>query len=338
MAREEIHKDFDRLVSRYLSGELSPEELAWFQEELGKDPEKKDLLDSYQLIWDSAAPDENYDLDSEWDLLQKKIPGFKADSLPLREMGVGRRLQYYSYRIAAILVLGVVLSFSWIYVNRIMGTVRVLADDHAVELIMEDGTAVTINRNSSLRYSKSFEQGERKVYLSGEAWFDVARDTSMPFVIDAGVALVEVLGTSFNVNAYRENPTVEITVESGLVALSGKADQKDQIVMKAGTGGSYNKSLKQLKLIPSSDPNSISWLTRELYFDGSSLREVCSLVNKVYGVNMLITNEELYSCPITVTFRDQSLESILKVLESTLDLQITRDGDEIRLDGEGCVE
>jgi hypothetical protein len=53
---------------------------------------------------------------------------------------------------------------------------------------------------------------------------------------------------------------------------------------------------------------------------------------------MLITNEELYSCPITVTFRDQSLESILKVLESTLDLQITRDGDEIRLDGEGCVE
>jgi hypothetical protein len=104
MAREEIHKDFDRLVSRYLSGELSPEELAWFQEELGKDPEKKDLLDSYQLIWDSAAPDETYHLDSEWDLLQKKIPGFKADSLPLREMGVGRRLQYYSYRIAAILV------------------------------------------------------------------------------------------------------------------------------------------------------------------------------------------------------------------------------------------
>ena len=241
-------------------------------------------------------------------------------------------------RYRAILVLGLVLAFSGIYVSRIMGTVRVLAEDQAGELIMEDGTAVTINRNSSLRYSKSFKHSERKVYLSGEAWFDVARDTSMPFVIDAGAALVEVLGTSFNVNAYRDNPTVEITVESGLVALSGKADQKDQIVMKAGTGGSYNKTLKQLKLIPSSDPNNISWLTRELYFDGSGLLEVCNLVNKVYGVNLMIMNEELYNCPITVTCRKQALESILKVLESTLDLQITRDGTEVRLDGDGCVE
>ena len=328
MAREEIHRDFDRLISRYLSGELDPEELNWFREELSKDPEKQDLLDSYQQIWDSSAPDKIYDLETEWALLQKKLPG----------KGLSRSLRFYSYRIAAILVLGLVLGFSWIYVSRMMGTVRVLADDRAVEVILEDGTEVTVNRNSSLRYSKSFKQGERKVYLSGEAWFDVAKDTSLPFVIDAGAALVEVLGTSFNVNAYRENPTVEITVESGLVALSGKADQKDQIVMKAGTGGSYDKSLKQLKLIPSSDPNSISWLTRELYFDGSSLREVCRLVNKVYGVKMVITNKELSSCPITVTFRDQSLESILKVLESTLDLQITRDGDEIRLDGEGCAE
>jgi ferric-dicitrate binding protein FerR (iron transport regulator) len=108
--------------------------------------------------------------------------------------------------------------------------------------------------------------------------------------------------------------------------------------MQAGSGGSYNKSLKQLKLIPSSDPNSISWKTRELFFDGNTLQEVCGLINTVYGVNMVIVNKELSSCPITVTFRDQSLESILKVLELTLDLQVSREGDEIRLDGEGCVE
>jgi len=331
MATEDLHRDFDGLLSRYLSGELSPEEQAWFLEELHKDPGKKDLLDSYRLIWDSAVPGQSYDLDAEWALLRKKLPGFKA-------AGIGRSLRFYTYRIAAVLVLGVVFAFSLIYLSRMAGTVRVLAKDQAVELILEDGTEVIVNRNSSLRYSKSFDQGERQVYLSGEAWFDVARDTSRPFIIDAGAALVEVLGTSFNVNAYRENPTVEITVESGLVALSAKADQKDLIVMMAGSGGSYNKSLKQLKLIPTSDPNTISWKTRELYFDGSSLREVCALVNKVYGVNMVIMNEELASCPITVTFSDQSLDSVLKVLEITLDLQITRTGDEIWLDGERCVD
>ncbi len=330
MSEEDLHKVFNNLVGRYFSGELHPDELSWFLEELRKDSGKQAMLDEYRKIWDSAVPDQSYDLDAEWDLMQKKLPGFKTDS--------GRSLLYYSYRIAAVLVLGLVLSFSLIYVSRMVGMERVVAENEPVEVILEDGTEVIVNRHSSLRYSRKFDQEERKVYLSGEAWFDVARDTAMPFVIDAGVALVEVLGTSFNVNAYEDNPTVEITVESGMVAMSAKEDQKDLIVMKAGSGGSYNKNQRELKLIPTSDPNSISWLTRELFFDASTLQEVVELVNRVYGVNVLIMNEELASCTITVTFRNQTLEAILNVLELTLDLQLTREGDEIRLDGEGCID
>jgi ferric-dicitrate binding protein FerR (iron transport regulator) len=330
MAAEEKHRDFNDLVSRYLSGELSPEEHTWFQAEFRKDSGKQELLDAYRKIWDSAVQEQSYDLDAEWALMQKK--------LPRRGRGMSRSLRFYSYRIAAVLVVGIMLTFSWIYVSRNVGMERVVAKNEPVEVILEDGTEVIVNRHSSLRYNKSFDQEERKVYLSGEAWFEVARDTTMPFVIDAGTALVEVLGTSFNVNAYKENPTVEITVESGLVALSSKEDQKDLIVMKAGSGGSYNRSQKSLKLIPTSDPNSISWKTGELFFDASTLLEVTGLLNKVYGVNIVIMNEELASCPITVTFRNQTLEAILKVLELTLDLQATRDGDEIRLDGKGCVE
>ena len=273
MSVEENHREFDRLVSRYLSGELSPEELSWFQEELGADPAKQDLVDEYRLIWDSAVPGQSYDLDAEWDLIQKKLPSAGR--------GKSRSLRYYSYRIAAVLVLGVMLSLSWIYVSRMGGMERVVAGNEPVEVILKDGTEVIVNRHSSLRYSRKFDQEERQVFLSGEAWFDVARDTTMPFVIDAGAALVEVLGTSFNVNAYKDNPTVEITVESGLVAMSGKEDHKDLIVMKAGSGGSYNKNQKELKLIPTSDPNSMSWKTRELFFDASTLREVAALVNSV---------------------------------------------------------
>ena len=330
MAAEEKHRDFNDLVIRYLSGELSPEEHSWFQAEFRKDTRKQELLDAYRKIWDSAVPEQSYDLDAEWALMQKK--------LPRKGHGISRSLRFYSYRIAAVLVVGVMLTLSWTYFSRMMGMERVLAEDVPVEVILEDGTEVIVNRHSSLRYSKSFDQEERKVYLSGEAWFDVATDSTMPFVIDAGTALVEVLGTSFNVNAYKDNPTVEITVESGLVALSSKEDQKDLIVMKAGSGGSYNRSQKSLKLIPTSDPNTISWKTRELFFDASTLREVAELLNKVYDTHIVIMNEELASCPITVTFRDQTLEAVLNVLELTLDLQATRAGDEIRLDGEGCVE
>ncbi|MEA3461037.1 MAG: FecR domain-containing protein [Bacteroidota bacterium] len=330
MSEEKLHRDFDQLLSGFLSGELSPDELSWFQEELRKDSAKKKLLDEYRLIWDAATPDHSYDLDAEWSLLKKKLPGFETGSRP--------SLLFYTYRIAAVLVVGLILAFSWIYVSRYMGMERVLAEDAPVEMMLEDGTRVIVNRHSRLSYTKSFNSEERKVSLSGEAWFEVARDTTMPFVIDAGAALVQVLGTSFNVNAYKENPTVDITVESGLVAMSAKEDDKDLIVMMAGSGGSYNKSQKELKLIPAADPNSISWKTRELYFEESTLQEVSELVNKVYDVNIIIMNQELASCPITVTFNDQTLEAILNVLELTLDLKVTQTGDEIRLDGDGCVE
>ena len=340
MSQDESHIDFNKLVSSFLSGEMQAEEARIFLEDVNKDPAKKALLEEYRKIWDSVgsvSEASSYDLDAEWAQIHPKLPGYATDAVKPKA-GRSRSLLYYSYRIAAVLILGLVLSFSWFYVNRLAGMERVVAKNEAVEVVLEEGTRLTVNRNSTIRYKKKFKAGERKVFLSGEAWFDVARDTTRPFVIDAGAAFVEVLGTSFNVNAYKENPVVEITVESGLVALSAKEDQEDLIVMKAGSGGTYHKEQKELTLLASSDPNKISWKTRDLFFDGSSLREVAELVNRVYGTKMVITNPGLASCKITVTFKDQSLEAILKVLEMTLDLDISRSGDEIRLDGKGCNE
>jgi transmembrane sensor len=340
MSQEESHIEFNKLVSSFLSGEMSPEEERIFLEDVNRDPALKALLEEYRKIWDSAGSVSGasaYDLDAEWATMQNLLPGYATDEVKLNA-GRSRALLYYSYRIAAVLILGLVLSFSWFYVSRMAVMEKIIAKEEAVEVLLEDGTRLIVNRNSTLRYSKKFMAGEREVFLSGEAWFDVARDSARPFVIDAGAALVEVLGTSFNVNAYKENPVVEITVESGLVALSAKDDRKDLIVMKAGSGGTYHKKQKELTLVASSDPNNISWKTRDLYFDASSLGEVCDLVNRVYGANMVIANPGLASCEITVTFQDQSLEAILKVLEMTLDLDISRSGDEIRLDGKGCDE
>jgi len=335
MSAEEKHIEFNNLVSRYLSGELRPEEEQHFHEMLQQDPEKQTRVDEYQKIWESvesASYRETYDLDSEWKLIQEKLPGIDSGKAPKRS------ILFYTYRIAAALVVGLLFAFAWIYGTRIAGTEQVVAENNPVEVFLDDGTEVTVNRNSRIRYSKRFSESERKVFLTGEAWFDVASDSSRPFVIDAGMAMVEVLGTSFNVNAYRENTAVEITVESGVVALTAKQDQKEQIVLRAGNGGTYNKEKRELKLIPSSNPNKISWKTRELYFDSSSLQEVADLVNQVYNTHLVIVNPELASCPITVTFRDQTLDAVLNVLEMTLDLEITRSEDEIILDGTGCDE
>ncbi|MCK4747767.1 MAG: FecR domain-containing protein [Bacteroidales bacterium] len=336
MSDKETHNDFNNLVTRYLSGELTPEEIRGFEELLIRDPEKKTQVEEFRKIWNSlgsVSDRQTYNMDREWDLMREMIPEFAVE-----ERSRGRSALYYTYRIAAALVVGLLFAFAWIYATRMAGTEMVMADNKPVEVILEDGTQVIVNRNSRIRYSKKFGEIERKIRLAGEAWFDVAKDTSRPFIIDAGSATVEVLGTSFNVNAYKENSKVEITVESGVVALTPKQDQTEQIVLRAGNSGTYHKESRQLELIPSSDPNNISWKTREIFFVNSSLQEVVDLVNRVYNSNLVIMNSELVACPITVTFRDQSLDAILNVLEVTLDLEIARAGNEIRLDGPGCVE
>lgn len=335
MSVEETHNGFNSLVTRHLSGELSPEEDRRFQEMIQLDPDKRSLVEEYRKIWDSVgSKTEEFtcDLDTEWNLIFKKLPGIDAGSNSSRSM------LFFTYRIAAALVVGLLFVFAWIYSTRLAGTEQVVAENEPVEVQLDDGTLVTVNRNSRIRYKTKFAESERRVLLTGEAWFDVSRDTTRPFMIDAGGARVEVLGTSFNVNAYKENSMVEITVESGVVALTAKQDQQEQIVLRAGNSGTYHKEKKELILIPSSNPNTISWKTRELFFDGSSLQEVADLVNRVYNVNLVIMNPQMASCPITVTFRDQSLEAVLNVLEMTLDLEISRSGQEIRLDGASCEE
>ena len=345
MSVNDPHIEFNILVTRYLSGELSPEEIRHFREIISRNQDLEERLDEFQKVWDSLdgiAEKHSYDLDEEWSAMQGKIPGLAnvplGADITVQGSKPARSLLFYTYRIAAVLVVGMVFAFAWVYATRFAGTEKLVATTEPIEVTLEDGSHVLLNRDSKIRYRKTFNGGERAVHLSGEAWFDVARDTLKPFIIDAGTALVKVLGTSFNVNAYKENSTVEITVESGMVAVTAKQNQKEQIVLRAGNSGIHNNRSRELVLVSSSDPNNLSWKTRDLYFENSPLSEVAKLVSKVYNTNIVIRNPELVSCTITVTFSDQSLESILTVLELTLDLEISRTGGSIILDGKGCVE
>lgn len=342
MSVEETHSEFDRLIPGYISGDLSPAEKRKFEESLHKDAELKARLDESRKIWDvmdAKVSEQSYDLDAEWKLMKAQIPDLERE-VPVREhRAKSHPLLFYSYRIAAALVVGLLIAFGWNFGRQLVGTEKLVAHAEPLEHLLDDGTHITLNRNSKLRYKKSFPSSGRKVSLSGEAWFDVARDSARPFVIDAGSALVEVLGTSFNVNAYEKNNTIEITVESGLVALGSKAetqDKQEQLILRAGNSGSYHKKSQELLLIPRADPNNISWKTRELYFDATPLNEAIELINKVYGSHLVIENEALAGCSITVSFRNQNLEAILNVLEATLDLELTRRGNVIKLDGAAC--
>jgi ferric-dicitrate binding protein FerR (iron transport regulator) len=123
-----------------------------------------------------------------------------------------------------------------------------------------------------------------------------------------------------------------------MVALAAKQNEKEQIVLRAGNSGTYDMQNRELVLIQEANPNNISWKTRELYFEETTLSEVVELLNKVYHTRIEIANPDLATCSITVTFKNQTLESVLNVLGTTLDLEITSMDGVTRLGGPGCVE
>ena len=148
--------------------------------------------------------------------------------------------------------------------------------------------------------------------------------------------MVEVLGTRFNVQAYRHQQTVEVTVQSGVVALAPHNQSDDLIVLKEGNSGVYRKKDHALELLQEARPNALSWKTREMVFARTPLSEVVEVIGEVYHTPVKLAHSGLGRCEITVTFHQQELGAVLKVLSGMLDLEVQRQEGVIVLDGPGC--
>jgi transmembrane sensor len=331
MKTENEHNEFRTRVVKYLSGEMQPAERNEFEQLLASDSAKKELFDSYRKIWDGAemaAERNRYDLDEEWsrfsDVLDRRAGRLRLE--PFRRSFL---------RVAAAILIGLAGVGGWLVVQEYGGYEKVASVQGKETIELDDGSLITLNEGSTLRYSVN-RSSERKVFLSGEAFFEVTRDSLRPFIVVADETVVEVLGTSFNVRAYKETETIEVTVQSGMVSMTGRRSSEEQLILQPGNMGLYNRSGKSLEFIGRADPNSIAWKTRELLFSQTPLSEVVEVVSRVYGVSLQIGNEELADCPLTVSFSDQEFPAVLNVIQNTFDLQVERRGETIYLTGPGC--
>lgn len=329
------HTEFGARIARYLSGEMDTGERVRFEDEIAADAEKGTLFSEYSKIWkgvDQLAEQSGYNMDEEWGILSDKMDLSGKNGLS----GKTRKLRTFIFRAAAVLLIGLAGVAGWVVVRN-MNAYEALTVVESPEIFeLPDGSVVTMNAVTTMKYNISDNSAERRVILNGEAFFEIARDTARPFIIEAGSAVIEVLGTSFNVNAYKENETVEVTVHSGLVSMAAKNRTGRQILLNPGNAGVLYKSGKQLDIISTADPNDIAWKTRDLVFSGTPLNEVIRVVNHVYRSNIVIPDPALRNCTITVSFKEQELGAVLEVITSTLDLSLTREGDQLILTGEGC--
>ena len=335
---EEFDNIEEGLIAKYISGELNPDEHQLFDAWLAQKPVNRELLKEYEKANELALEELGrsqaiieIDVDTEWIKFQNSVKGDSNED-SVRNLEENNESENSWYRIAAVFILLVGFGFALnYYISESKDViVKTAANQKSIEL--PDGSHVTLNSNSKLSYAKNFGDIERSVTLKGEAFFDVSRDESRPFVISTESAKIQVLGTSFNVFS-RIDKSTEVVVTTGTVKVFDESGRKSVTI---GAGERAEVSDNRVVGTVNHDDNYIAWKTRVISFENQSLLVVMEALERIYNVQFNFDFGVISSCEVTATFNGQTIESILNVLESTLDLEYVKDGSQIDIISAGC--
>lgn len=192
---------------------------------------------------------------------------------------------------------------------------------------LSDSTRVWVNANSSIRFPVAFGQLERRVYITGEALFEVAKDSERPFIVEVNDLSVKVLGTFFNINSYDNLPDINVTLVEGSVESYTDTWRK---VLKPNEQLSYHKSDKKFSIKEVNGNDFTLWKDGTYIFKCERLSNIAGIINRWYGVECKIENPTYDTIEITgVLDVNLGLEHFMKLLKATSKIQYRMEGDDL---------
>lgn len=272
--------------------------------------------------------------------------------------------KYFIRGVAAALVLGLVSI--WFYENHFgpeskVVTYKELIDENSEGLVeqtnnsnkpqiitLSDGSSVLLQPNSKLSYPKIFTGNERKVYLSGEGFFEISKNPKKPFFVYANEIVTKVVGTSFRVKAYSDQPDVEVLVRTGKVKvrsndLVAKSDQEEVVLLPnqalrfVRSELSFNKitNITQDQALTRNVGN-IEQLSFE--FTDIPVSQIFETIEQAYLVDIDYPKSKLKDCHLTTSLSDQPLTEKLKIVCNSIgnNTNFEMNGNQIIITSEGC--
>ena len=307
---------------KWLADEATPPEQELVQEWINSSEANHHYFQHFQQIWNEsqqlaviATVDEN----KAWQKFQRKVKKEETRKNPIIRFGW--------WQIAASIL--IVIGAAWFTSSLLNKETRepemltIAAINEVKKDTLPDGSVATLNKRSVLSYPSFFKDKTRKVKLEGEAFFNVKANKEKPFVIDVNDVQVKVVGTSFNVRSY--NGATEVIVETGIVQVT--KDGK-MVELKAGERISLQRDSVTTKEV-SEDKLYNYYVSKTFVCDNTPLWKLVEKLNEAYGANIRIEREELRKLPLTVTFDEESLDTILDIIGQTLMIKISRNDDEI---------
>lgn len=198
------------------------------------------------------------------------------------------------------------------------------------DLELSDGSLVKLNAGSSIRYPIKFIAGQhRKVFLDGEAYFDIAKDKDHPFVVNANTVDIEVLGTEFNVSYYPEDAHINTVLVEGSVKLN--SDGAEAVFLTPGQLGQWDKHNKNMTVKKVETDIYTAWKDGVLLFKRASFSNIKKKLERYFDVTIENNNALLGEQMYTASFTNESLFEVLEVFKEDFPFEYEVLGEKIRI-------
>ena len=321
---------YQSLIVRELKGEASPEDSQMISQWIAESPDNQKL---YNQIWSAfalASPDLDpitTDRELAWTKIRNTI------SIPHKKI---RLIVKFSQIAAAALIFFLVgMGFQYLLSDKVSGeflnqyTTFIVPEGQKSMVVLPDGSSVWLNSGSILKYKRDFNAVIREVELEGEAFFEVKKDKSRMFKVNAGEINVEVYGTAFNVKNYKEEKKFEVTVESGNVGVLKGGTQLAKLTK--GNQATIHEGNSEVHLTDARVDVVTAWRNNELIFDGTPFEEGIRYLERWYGVKITIEEKVKMKHNYTFKIKTESLRELLKLLQVITPLTYKIDGKNVTI-------
>lgn len=254
-------------------------------------------------------------VDQEWNRLLSNIQPLKVKKSKLNII----LFQFGKY--AAAIFLGVLITatfFNWAKESKNNDAVYevITAKGERSHVKLPDGTSVRINSCSILKFAKSYALSNRNVYLEGEAYFEVAKNKDMPFIVKVNGADVKAIGTAFNVSAYKDDNELRITLFNGKVKVQPTLT-KQEVLLKPEQVATYYKMNNNIEVKDYNSRIDAQWLNNYLSFERMYLQDITKILERNYNVCFHYENQKVKKLRFNGSFKtDADLSEILQIIQT----------------------
>lgn len=321
------NEKYEALIKSYLEGQCSQDESLALLSWIAKSEENRNYFEAFKDVWtltDFSLDEEDIDVEAALESVNEKIEAAETETKTIEMPWLRRNYKYVS--VAAAIMVALFLGF---LISMPFGqTVTVAYDDTQPEQVYQlpDGSSFIFNGTGEVSYSKRFAKNSRNVKFEGKAFFDVAKDASHPFVIHCDGLDVEVLGTTFLLDASNERYTVDLY--SGLVrmtAVDKHGHELSHLDIKPGERGVWDVENGGLKMMTYAEVKEEELKTDHvLDFNNVSLNTIIETVEYIYSIEVKLP-ETYASEKVTMRFSDEdSVDDVVETIATLFGLEVSK--------------